>query len=64
MNNETVTNVEMTTEKELKYLPGKYNKFAVFTFWLTQQLRQDSPDAADSISSFTNITFKSFFTVV
>jgi hypothetical protein len=42
-------------KKQLKNLPAKYNKFAVFSFWLSEKIRESSPEAADAIANLANI---------
>ena len=42
-------------QKQLKNLPAKYNKFAVFSFWLSEKIRESSPEAADAIVNLANI---------
>jgi len=56
MSNLEITNEIVVGEKKpLKSLPAKYNKFAVFTFWLCEKLRQEYPEAVDPIINVTNL---------
>jgi len=58
MSSQNVENVivEKIPKKPAKYLPAKYNKYAVFTFWLCEKLGQECPEAVDIIKSITNLT--------
>jgi len=55
INNEIGAAVGDNNKKQLKNLPAKYNKFAVFSFWLSEKIRESSPEAADAIVNLANI---------